>query len=485
MAAQIFQALAQGFTSRTILNQLGKQYPKFAGPINLALASGFTPQSILKKISMPKESASDANAFYTEHEMTLKRDEQDKRKKLAALAGTLGTAGAIGAGVYGALSARQAAQQAAQQPQNILPGAGGGQPPGPPPGGGGGGGGIPAFVGPAGGAPVNPAAQAQGVPGQPAPGQPTTPANWQQAMSQTPPVGGATAAGAGTSANPRQSLMKKAEMLPTATEQAFPQMGKFIQSMEDSGKSPEEIYDALKSSKMFSPVVHKVEKESGMSLLDMMKERKEGQLAGQPAPIAMGQKVMTSEGLIGDVHDTKKGASLIDVNGTKVQVKNDDTEPMPAEWNNIHVDLSQVPEDQRSSNINFVAATPDRKSIVMQFWPAKGKSPILYTYQRKDGQPFDEDLLNSINTETDAPVTSGMEFTGVWTPSGKSRGSAFHHKLKIAAQAIEDDDDPNKAIVFTRAPMHYQHGFMKVYYDKIQHNREMFNAYYKKPKKRK
>ena len=104
--------------------------------------------------------------------------------------------------------------------------------------------------------------------------------------------------------------------------------------------------------------------------------------------------------------------------------------------------------------------------------------------KEKNNQPFDEDTLFNIANEVDAPITNGMAFAGAWTTGGKSRGGAFHKRVKEMAQPAEEPDDPSKPYVFFRAPMLFQHGFMKIIDKELLEKERQWNEIYK-PKKAK
>jgi len=206
---------------------------------------------------------------------------------------------------------------------------------------------------------------------------------------------------------------------------------------------------------------------------------------GKNFPIEKNSKVITPEGQIGDVTHQKDGTSIIDEGTRRSASKTEDLIPMPKAWENIQVDLSKIPEQDRSSNLQQVAATEDGKQIVMTFWD-KGDKPKIYIYRRKDGQPIDPEILKTISEESDIAVTSGMSFYGGWSTKDPSRGSAFHHRLKIMSQSAQDTlDDPNKPFVFERAPIAFKHGYLVAVQQELNRAERDFNAEFKPPKKKK
>lgn len=138
MASVITNAILHGYTSRTILGQIARQYPKHANKINNALSLGYTAETILKHISDSKNEYNEDD-YLTSHEKTMRNDKTRRKKNALGLLGALGTAGAAAAGGY-AYATRNRPQvlpapprrpppQARGQTINITPGRpGGGQP---------------------------------------------------------------------------------------------------------------------------------------------------------------------------------------------------------------------------------------------------------------------------------------------------------------------------------------------------------------------
>lgn len=471
----MIQALGAGYSAKSIIKALSKKYPKVAQYSSTAEAAGFNAPSILKALFKGKKGYSEVDQYLTEHERTLKRDKQQRRNAALGVVGTLGTAGALGVAGYKLLkSAQQTApasqqatitsQQAAAAPQP--PGA---PPPGTPP-------------------PASPIAATTPAISKNAATQPTAPGLAQPPA--TPSQGLGTAQQGTTSAQGQGP-----DMFLGQFEEQHPQLTKFIDNHLKVGFTPEQIYENVKKSKFLSPLIKRMEIGTGTPYLERIKTRANWINTGkQVAPeefklpesgkLAAGELVASSDGTVGKIHDSKDTHSLFEVNGKKQQIANDQLQALPKEWENIHVDLSKVPEAERSAPLNFVAPSSDRKSLAVRFW--EGKEPTLYLYERKDGLPLDDELLSAIQEETDVPVTNGIEFTGAWGEGAKSRGSAFHHRLKMLAQSGDDEeeDDPRKPYIFRRLPITFEHGFMKAVFGEFKRAKGKFNETFK-PKKRK
>ena len=448
------------WSASTIVKQLAKKFPKVAPYINKAQTAGFLAPSILRALF-----GKEARFETPEAEIDERRSKTKRNTVLGALGlvGGLGAASLVGKGI-------SAAAQAGAQAGTILPPGGGSPPPGP-------------------GAPPSKGGLLTPIPGGPipTPGQP----------QQPPLIGsqpGVQPGGIKLTPNQQASQVRNekyggiANALPTKTETQFPQLPNFVKRMREAGKSPEEIYELAKQSPSLGPLVQKMEAETGQSYIERIKQSGQQQKVGAMAQFTAtkpekGQVVMTPDGQVGTIHDTKQGHALLDTEGRKQQIKLDGVEPIPDDWKNLQVDLSQVPEEEKSAQLDFIAPTNDRSQLLIKFW--SGRKPVIYSYKRKDGQPFDEETLHNIANEVDAPITNGMAFAGAWSQTGKSRGGAFHKRVKEMAQAEEDPDDPNKPYVFTRIPMTFQHGFIKANDKQLLEVERRWNEIYKAKKRKK
>jgi hypothetical protein len=101
MASQILQALASGYSSRAILNQIARQYPQYAKRIDQALLIGYTADTVLKKFIDPnKPPKQEFTGYLTEVEKRRKSEKSKDLNQKTGLIGAVGTAGAIAAGLY-------------------------------------------------------------------------------------------------------------------------------------------------------------------------------------------------------------------------------------------------------------------------------------------------------------------------------------------------------------------------------------------------
>ena len=487
MSSAIFQALKQGFNSKSILGVLAKQSPKLAKAIGAAEAAGYLHNSILKKL-VGKES-DDSDAYLTEHERTKKRDANRQKRLTRNVASTIGTVGALGAGLASYLDKQSSTQGHAGQPS----------PGNPPP----------------------PSAPAQAAPQQPAP----IPPEKQQLLDKFRNLPNAL-----TPTSPQEQAPQAAQ--PSQTETQFPQALLSVRKQLQNGKTPEEIDEHMRNSVFYRSLVEKYENETQTPFLQKINEISESpqhaqemthkpqqmpqkpqeipqpsqesqmpekvqnmpSIAVQPTkqaqtpspleseasePVKKGSQVIMPDGRIGSVFHERGNKGVVESEGKKHAADIDQLQPVPHEWENITVDLSKIPENEKSSNLEWVAGDP--KQIVIRFW---GHKPMLYRYFAKDGSEMPPEILQNITTETDAPVTSGVEFAGAWAPSGKSRGSAFHHRLKLMSQSIDDPDDPEKPFLFQRIPLMFEHGFLLAARETLKIAEKKFNEHFHPPKRK-
>ena len=453
-----------GYTATDILDVMGKGQPGATKKIRRALSFGYPAISILKHL-IGKDSDSD-EAYMTLEEKA-KNHEAKRHKKQAV---TTGLTAATLAGGLGLLARGGAvASQGAQAAGSILSGTSGNENSPLPSGG------LTPTTGPSVGSesPAVSPLSVQGIQNQAMnrgqnPSIPVT-------NSQTPPIETAQSSNPVTDMDFFQTKLAKEN--PSGIIQ-------FIEHHQKSGKSPEETYDIIRQTRLHGPRVKKFEEESGLPFSEAIKQvYGSNQLDLPEITIEKGSKVITPSGQIGDVFHQKDGTSIVDEGNRRSASKTDDLIPMPKSWENIQVDLSKVPEQDRSSNLQQVAATEDGKQIVMSFWE-KGDKPKMYIYRRKDGKPMDAEILKTISEESDIAVTNGMSFYGGWSTKDPSRGSAFHHRLKMLSQSAQDEDDPSKPFVFERAPVAFKHGFLVAAQQELNRAEREFNDKFK-PKKSK
>jgi len=154
-------------------------------------------------------------------------------------------------------------------------------------------------------------------------------------------------------------------------------------------------------------------------------------------------------------------------------------QPKAIEDAEIVFDPSEVPENMKSAALAISLPLPDRSAILNMFHDGS-----FYLYKRKDGKPIDESIVRRIIDGTDIPMTKGSTFMGGWDPEdADSRGSANYKELTKMAQNEEDEDDPNKPLVFQKITDSFVHGYIKQFMELLREATKHHGA--KKPKEKK
>lgn len=383
----IAEAIATGWSSKSILKQLTKKFPKLSPFVSKAETAGFLAPTILRALA-------GKNSDINTHESDISERRKQTKKNIGL--GALGLAG-LGAASLAGRGIGASAQAAAAVQNPIIP---------PPPGSGGGG---------AGNTPPGPA-QGQGgllspVPGGPIPTQPSNPT---QAGS-----GGIYTQGLNTNSTPdpnqqaNQARHEKfdpiAENLPTKTEQNYPHLPNFVKRMQESGKEAEEIYDLAKQSPLLGPLVQKVEAETGQPYLERIKRSGQQKTTSEskmstPAPLKS-EVVMTPTGA-GQVHKTHGKDAYVEVDNKLKKVPLDELEKPTEDVVKAVSDILKIPEIDRSSNISLFVYDPDDARAYFQFHDGS-----FYRYTDMDPK-----VVEDIAAKNATPITSGENAYGAWSP---------------------------------------------------------------------
>ena len=457
MAGTIINLIRNGFTAASVLNGIVRGNKKYSSTINNALAAGYTAQSVLKRLVGDK--SNDQQKYFTASENAERNYSKSRSKAITKAAAASSAIGALSS-ILSQSGAREPSETSEENPTDIID--------------------I-----------TNASPQTENVPTT-ARTSTESPFSLKNLQNQTSPAAEENVAQESEpSSSPLQENVKN--FFETSVGRNFPAVAKFVKKHIESGFEDENINQILQKSPALSPLIKKYEQETGASFLNAIRDiglgasnkteqvSPEGTQEESIEPISEAiesnrtiRPMITPRGLIGQVTHQKDGTSILQVGDRKIKEKTADLQPIPAEWENVHVDLTKVPEEDRSASLRMFGASEDRTSVISRFWD-NGK-PVLYLYQRKDGQPFDEQLLESVANEVDAPISSGIQFAGAWSPEGKSRGSAFHFKIKEMAQDSKKTDDPSKPFFFIRLPYKFQHGFDTTFDKQLNLAKEKFNA---------
>jgi hypothetical protein len=420
--AGILGARAAGYGAKTILKALGAKSPKWQYATQAAEALGFTSPAILSR--MLKGKGGDPEQFMTLHEKTRKQDEKNKRNDYMKVAGTLGAAGAAAYGLH-----KYANRAPDKGSVTVLPPIGAGGPPrgGPPPGiGGGRQPGLTNQVGTQAQGPQR--GQGSGVP-PPFGGQP----NQSQRSPFTPEK------------QERQQGLEKlqetANNLPHSLETQYPYLPIFVRKHLQAGVKPEEIYGQLQQSKMLSPVMKRIEQETGEPYLDRI-FKLAGMVGTADALAKMGSKenlpiqqlpkdvqapatfkksdVVNTPFGAGNVHKTHGDNAYVEVDNKLRKVPLEELENPDERTIQAVSDILQIPEVDRSSNIALFSYDPMDSSMIVQFHNGE-----IYKYL-----DIARDKIDILAQKLGIPVTEGENVFGAWSPEDKkSLGAAFWQQI--------------------------------------------------------
>lgn len=407
----IIDLIAKGYSAATILNRMAKQFPKYTKPINDALAAGFTANAVLKGLVNPKGKIGNAEEYLTTEEKIRKRD----KERQSRAAGRIVSGAATAASLYGAARAAGLAGLAGAAGEKNPPMEGG---------------------------------TIIDVTPEPQPIQPTKP---QQAAPLEPmsPI------------NPPPAL-KTSEIVPepkivpgylqTKVGQTFPELGKYTERLVREGQMPEQIYSKVKASKMLGPVVNRYEGETGQSFIkeierlkkeqekpystmeyipkigERMKALGKGEMVKAKMPSLLESEtgnmlknfVITNHG-IGDVVKDLQGSKVVDIDGHKKKIDENDIETIDKSLAERVLDLLDIPEKDRSSQVSFFAYDPADNAAYIQYHTGD-----MYKYLN-----VTPEIIKNIAEKNAIPVTEGENIYGKWSPEDKaSIGAAVNQYLK-------------------------------------------------------
>lgn len=191
---------------------------------------------------------------------------------------------------------------------------------------------------------------------------------------------------------------------------------------------------------------------------------------------------------VGEVKAIRNGKAIVEIDGKKHQVNENELENEPEEVKKsvISFDINKVSEDLRSAPLNEVYIPSHKKHITVKFNANAGvEKDKRYLYYRKDGQPVDPTIIENLRVGTKLPVTSGDSFWGAWDADEQdSRGTVAFHELTRQAQREGEENDPSKPYWFVEEEEVFTHGYRKEYEKHLKQKEKAFNEERKKRKKK-
>ncbi len=457
MIPQIASVLSRGFTSKQVIDFILRKYPQHADKIKSAMAAGFSVDQVLKYISGGRKALTEESPALTEHEQTRKIDigrrETVNKGALGAaalaatsLAAPMATA-ALGRAIPNSLkgmtpSLTTALQQQTQQPI----------PPQQPP-----------LVQPS----VN-TSQPNIPQTQPItqPEQIINPEEYLekrgvlQKVKEMLSAKNTPEAIAATLGIKDKSGRLKAEVDPELLENIealakkqpaevpktveFPEhrntgtpiernlpSNKRVEQFEESRKKIRKNFDSLsQEDKILERIdflkenldlydydkdqIEQVKKE----ISKLEKEYKE--YTNESLPIKKNETVVSPQG-VGEVKEIRNGKAIVEIDGKKHQVDEDDLESEPKDVADLYDDLfNAIPDQYKSRMMNY--AGYDEESNELLFRPHGGAA---YVY--KDIPPeFAEELKNRLHKAK----TSGSNMYGMWSEGDQSYGAGMSKLIK-------------------------------------------------------
>lgn len=177
--------------------------------------------------------------------------------------------------------------------------------------------------------------------------------------------------------------------------------------------------------------VKDMEREGGKSIEDlvgdfMQASQQEPELSLEPEPTLTPEiqeevpkisEMITPDGDIGTVESIPGKTAKLNIDGKKKVVKADDLTPVPGNKDEI-LDLYErliqaIPEDLRSSNLNWVGYDPTQNLLQVKF-----HNGASYTYE-----DVPEEFANKLENVLFTAKTTGGNYFGNWSQGDESRGA--------------------------------------------------------------
>lgn len=410
IATAIASAVTKGFTAKSILNHLIRQFPQYSNQINNALAMGYTADMVLKHLTKGRGSnPENTDEFLTESEKTDKIDKDRKRKQAIAL-GTTAAAAGLGLSAMGGLAQTGAGSVLSpdKTPQSST-------------------------TSPSPGSPINPPPQVPQSPGQMAAPQTPTPGPMigqqmqqgvqqpiDQAMQETSPQ---QIAGAAQAIQPQQP----GQNLPSVFDE-------LIKGVDVQSLSP----DKVKQLQFLKTISDKLQQEGKpitdpgfKKLAEKVKNVVQGKPgtiieetariagAGQQNQMSKGSSVITPSGEIAQIEDLPGKTAKVSVDGKKQVFESDDLVPVPdnhEEIGNLYQQLiDKIPEGDKSRVYDAIGYDPERNAIKYTYHD--GKTYII------DDVP--EDIAREIANSGFMAKTSGGNYMGFYYKGNPSIGAGM------------------------------------------------------------
>lgn len=390
----IYQALEEGYSPEDLIKYLSKSMPKMAEPIRKASKAGYTIQQILGFLSKNFDTEDRRGMTETERLAANRRSDAAMTKYGLKMAGA-----AVAAPIAG-LAARSALSHAL--PRSLTHGIG------------------PQAIGGSSSGMIKPEPQ-------PSTQSPTgiTPTEQQSLQpSQQPPSNEPNIPQAALPSQPEQKIID-----PTALLSKHGLL-KHVDEIAKKQKDPKAIAGILYSK--YPKEMREFQKESGKNMEDAIGDYLQSKPQEMIKPeeekptISKNETVASSQG-IGEVKEIRNGKALVEVDGKKHVVNEDELiqSPLPEkELSDLYEDLISGIEKKSGKQIsrNVEWAGYDPKTNELAYKPHG--SDKLYAYDNIS--PEDVELLTSLLTQR---KSTGENFIGAWEAGTESPIGAAMYQL--------------------------------------------------------
>lgn len=423
--SSVFSALDQGYSPEEVIGYLAKAMPQMGSMIKKAKTAGYPAKQILGFLSKSFETEDREGMSESERHAVNRRADSERTKYGLKAAGTMIAA------PLAAHAARGALARALPASLNF----GGGQPPG-----------SNNPSNPSGGNPLNIGS---------VPSQGIDQAGTQVLNSSSQPPSNQPSV-------TQPVAPSQPEVIPTNFSEIFskyPGVQSKIHDMVRAKNDPEAISQYFKN--FNASQTKKLEKETGKSIDEIVSEyvagmpedekriknREEalgayrehklkqhdeeseiGTVEQQPAKMEKGSTVASPNG-IGEIKEIRNGKAIVEVDGKKHQVNEDELESEPEEIRSLDLEgpvsdyLSRIPEGQKSSVIDVSLFDPTTNELQVRF-----PNGDQWVYG-----PVPEEIFEKINSMTGIPVSSGeSKLRGTMWETGveNSAGADFYKLIK-------------------------------------------------------
>lgn len=425
MASQLLGALSSGFTSKQIMDFLLRKFPQHSDKIKDALKAGFTVEQVIKFLGGGREAVNQISPSTTEHEQTRDIDiQRGQDVNQMALKGA-GAAALAGGAALGAPMLQSALQRAAPQlmgPGSIIGGSNPlkgqnttpiGQPPTTP-------------ISPQSSVSLPqqpPSLVSPSIPNVPAPVQPEGISNIPELIKKH---------GFEKQIEAVSKNVKDPKGVAAILFNKFPKEMQKLQ--KEAGKPMEDVVAEYMQSNVKPLDTVESEPKAPMTREEALGKFRDNLIAKHSTiePIKKGETVASPQG-IGEIKEIRNGKAIIEVDGKKHQINEDELiqSPIPEKdlgelFEELQGEIEKQTGKQISRNVEYAAYSPENNELLY-----KPHSGAFYVYENIPPEIADE-LVNLMTKRR----TSGENHIGAWEKGSESPIGSRMYDLIQQLQSI-------------------------------------------------